>query len=103
MPQHGRHKRHHVMATMRARYLSMLLAVSTISMSGRSAALVKGQRPLSASTAFQVARPITCPAGLSAGFTSGSSVTGSSRPEATAGWRRGAAGGGVGWPAAAGR
>jgi hypothetical protein len=28
-------------------------------MSGRSGALVKGQRPVSDSTAFQVARPIT--------------------------------------------
>lgn len=59
----------------------MLLAVITVSMSGRSGALVKGQRWFSASTAFQVARPITWPAGLMAGFTTGSSVIGSSTPE----------------------
>ena len=65
---------------MRARWRSMLLAVSTVSMSGRSGALVKGQRPISDSTAFQVARPNTWPAGLMAGLTTGSSVTGSSTP-----------------------
>jgi hypothetical protein len=51
------------MAIRRALCFSMLLTVSTVSMSGRSGALVKGQRPVSDSTAFQVARPITWPAG----------------------------------------
>jgi len=52
----------HEIATMRDLCFSMLFTVSTVSMSGRSGALVKGQRPVSASTAFQVASPMTCPA-----------------------------------------
>ena len=48
-----------------------------ITWSRRSGCWVKGHLPCSASTAFQVARPITWPYGEMAGVTTGSRVIGS--------------------------